>query len=122
MALSPWARVSAGGLPPGLPQVRWWVRFVSSVANCWLVSPVVRWLGNGLSRCGFENVCSDLFSIFLPLVGPLSSWWVRGGSLLLNKPQGITMQNILDLQTIETTEDTNQTEQPWSLISLFICK
>ncbi|HIY94382.1 MAG TPA: class III lanthipeptide [Candidatus Rothia avicola] len=32
------------------------------------------------------------------------------------------MQNILDLQTIETTEDTNQTEQPWSLISLFICK
>lgn len=49
MALSPWARVSAGGLPPGLPQVRWWLRFVSSVANCWLVSPVVRWLGNGPS-------------------------------------------------------------------------
>lgn len=70
MALIPWARVSAGGRPPGLPQVRWWVRFVSSVANCWLVSPVVRWLGNGLSRCGFENVCSDLFSIFC-------RWWGR---------------------------------------------
>ncbi|MFC6354412.1 hypothetical protein ACFP6B_10995, partial [Rothia nasimurium] len=26
--------------------------------------------------------------IFLPRVGPLSSWWVWGACLLLNKPQG----------------------------------
>ena len=54
MALSPWARVSAGGLPRGAAQVRWWLRFVSSVVNCWLVSPVVRWWGNGLFRCGLR--------------------------------------------------------------------
>jgi hypothetical protein len=29
--------------------VRWFFRAVSSVANCSLVSPVIRWLGNGLS-------------------------------------------------------------------------
>ena len=32
------------------------------------------------------------------------------------------MQNILDLQITESAEEINQTEQPWSLISLFICK
>lgn len=32
------------------------------------------------------------------------------------------MQNILNLQTIDTVEDTNQTEQPWSIISLFVCR
>ena len=32
------------------------------------------------------------------------------------------MQNILDLQIAESAEEINQTEQPWSLISLFICK
>ena len=31
------------------------------------------------------------------------------------------MQNILTLQTIDATEGTNETEMPWSIISLFIC-
>lgn len=43
------ARVSVGGLPLGFAQVMWAVRVVSNVANCSLVSPVIRWLGNGLS-------------------------------------------------------------------------
>ncbi|WP_210729714.1 hypothetical protein, partial [Rothia terrae] len=33
-----------------------------------------------------EVICRDLTLIFLPLVGPLSSWWVWGVLLLLNKP------------------------------------
>lgn len=32
-------------------------------------------------------MCRDLTLIFLPWVGPLSSWWVWGACLLLNKPQ-----------------------------------
>ena len=59
--MSPWARVSAGGLPRGAAQVRWWLRFVSSVVNCWLVSPVVRWWGNGLS-----GVALRMFVVIYP--------------------------------------------------------
>ena len=33
-----------------------------------------------------EVICSDLILLFLPLVGPLSSWWGVGVFLLLNKP------------------------------------
>ena len=49
VVLSPWVRVSAGGLLPGLSRVRWWVRAVMSVVNCWVVGPVVRWFCNGSS-------------------------------------------------------------------------
>ncbi|WP_343947530.1 hypothetical protein, partial [Rothia terrae] len=36
-----------------------------------------------------EVICRDLTLIFLPLVGPLSSWWVWDLLLLLNKPHRI---------------------------------
>ena len=36
-----------------------------------------------------EVICRDLTLIFLPRVGPLSSWWVWGVCLLLNKPHYI---------------------------------
>ena len=54
MILRAWLRVSAGGLPPGFDQVRWWVRAVCSVANCVAVRPVVRWCSNGLVRYGLR--------------------------------------------------------------------
>ena len=66
-----WVRVSLRGFWSGfLFQVRWWLRFVSSVVNCWLVSPVVRWLGNGSSPVWLEVIAGVLFSIFC-------RWWGR---------------------------------------------
>ncbi|WP_345446343.1 hypothetical protein, partial [Rothia endophytica] len=38
-----------------------------------------------------EVICSDLILLFLPLVGPLSSWWGVGVFLLLNKPQYVSV-------------------------------
>lgn len=68
MALSPLDGVSADGLPPGVPQVSWWVRCVSSVASCVAVSPVVRWLGNGLFRCGVR-LCVVIYPQFFAVGG-----------------------------------------------------
>lgn len=75
------------------------MRCVSSVANCWLVSPVVRWLGNGLSGVALR-IFVVIYPQFLPLVGPLSSWWVRGGSLLLNKPQRCATKRFTKISSI----------------------
>ena len=37
VTLRSWDRSSAGGLPPGFPQVSWWVRVFSGEACCALV-------------------------------------------------------------------------------------
>lgn len=53
-----------------------------SVANWWLFSLVVRWFCNGLFRFCL-SILLAFYSHFLPMVGPLSSWWVLP---LMNKP------------------------------------
>lgn len=61
MIFRAWDRVSLRGFSAGFIQVRFWVRVVSSVANCVVVSPVVRWCGNGSSWCGL-SVCLVIYS------------------------------------------------------------
>ena len=40
--------MSLCGFWSGLNQVRWLLRVVSSVVNCWWLRPVIGWWGNGL--------------------------------------------------------------------------
>lgn len=85
MILSAWVRVSVGGLPLGLFQVRWVCSVVSRVVNCWWGRPVVGWWGNGLS-C----VALRIFVVIYPqgclLAGALCSWWWG----LLNNPHSVS--------------------------------
>lgn len=55
-----WDRVSAGGLPPGFPQVSWWVRAFSSEANYWLVRGLLYAGVATVFPVGFEVICRDL--------------------------------------------------------------
>ena len=70
-----WVRDSFRGLVAGWFQGRCWCRAVRSVANCWLVSPVVRWCCNGLFWLA-EVIWLKVYLSFLLLVGSLFYWWV----------------------------------------------
>ena len=63
-----WVRVSLRGFWSGLTQVRWWVRAVSSVANCVAVSPVVRWWVTV-----FSGVALRILLAFYPQF--FAVWW-----------------------------------------------
>ena len=78
------------------------------------VSPVVRWCGNGLFRCGLRILLA-FYPQFLPSVGGVVSWWVWGGCLLLNKPQGEKMGNM------ETAKQLKNAALWASLSGLVLC-